>query len=44
MLTHIYGTQKDGTDELICRAGTETQSEVRLVVTVGEEEGETNTE
>ena len=25
ILTHIYGIQKNGTDEPICRAGTETQ-------------------
>ena len=25
ILTHIYGIQKNGTDEPICRAGTEAQ-------------------
>ena len=25
ILTHIYGTQKTGTDELVCRAEIETQ-------------------
>ena len=27
ILTHIYGIQKNGTDELICRAGLEMQTE-----------------
>ena len=26
ILTHIYGIQKDGTDETICRAAMETQT------------------
>ena len=27
ILIHIYGIQKDGTDEIICRAATETQTQ-----------------
>ena len=30
ILTHIYGTQKDSTDEPICTAAVETQTENRL--------------
>ena len=41
LLTHVYGIQKDGTDEPIYRAGMEKQREQTLD-TVGEEEGGTN--
>ena len=38
ILTHIYGIQKNGTDEPICRAGIEDSvTENRLVDTVGKE-------
>ena len=42
ILTHIYGIQKDGTDEPICRAAVEMQTEKRLVDTVGDVESGTN--
>ena len=43
VITHIRGTQKNGTDEPICRAGIEMQTQ-RLVDTVGEEKGMTEDE
>jgi len=39
---HFYEIQKTGTDEPICKAGTETQRENRLMDTAGEAEGGTN--
>ena len=42
ILMHLYGIQKDGTDETICRAAMEMQTENRLMDTVGEEEGGMN--
>ena len=41
ILMHIYalGLQKDGTDEIICRAAREKDIENRLMDTVGREEG-----
>ena len=42
ILTHIYGIQKDGADEHTCRAAMKTQTENRLVDTVGEGEGGMN--
>ena len=41
---HIYGIQKNGTDESICKAGIETQTQIesRLMDTVREVEGEMN--
>ena len=39
---HMYGIQKDGTDEDICREATETDIENRLVDTVGEGESGMN--
>ena len=39
ILRHIYGIYKDGTDEPICRAAMERQTENRLVGTLGEGEG-----
>ena len=41
---YIYGIQKDGTDEPICRAAVETNMEKRLVDTEGEGQGGTNGE
>ena len=35
MLTRVYGIEKDGTDEPICRAAMKMQTEKRLVDTVG---------
>ena len=40
ILTHIYAIWKDGTDEPIQRAATETDIENRLVEKGGGEEGE----
>ena len=42
ILTHIYGIQKDGTDEVICRAAMETQTQKTDLWTRcgGGEEGE----
>ena len=40
ILTHIYGIQKDGTDEFIFRAAREKQTENRPMVMGGGEEGE----
>ena len=37
----IYGIQKDGTDEPICRGAMEMQTQRRLVDTMGEAEGGT---
>ena len=37
---YIYGIQKDGPDEPICRAAMETYMENRLMDTAGVEEGE----
>ena len=43
ILTHIYGIQKDGTDEPLCRGAIEMQiQKTRLVDTVGKGEGEMN--
>ena len=42
ILMHIYGVQKNGTDEPICRAAIQMQTENRLTDTVGEGEGGTN--
>ena len=42
ILTHIYGIQKDGVDEHTCKAAMKTQTENRLVDTVGEGEGGMN--
>ena len=39
---HIYGIQKNGTDETLCKAAMEAQTENRLVDTVGEAEGKIN--
>ena len=39
ILTHIYGILKNGVDELICRAGIETDVENRLMDTEGAEKG-----
>ena len=39
---HLYGIQKDGTDETICRAAMEMQTEDRLMDTVGEGESGMN--
>ena len=36
ILTHIYGIQKPGTEEPICRAATDTDAENGLVATVRE--------
>ena len=45
VLMHVYGIQKDGTDEPICRAETETQNRLMDMDGCGEEgEGETNEE
>ena len=45
LLVHIYGIQKDGTDEPICRAALETQRELTTDTGSGEEgEGEMNGE
>ena len=33
LLVHIYGIQKDGTDELTCRASVETQTQRRDIWT-----------
>ena len=41
ILTHICGKQKNGTEEPMCRAAMEIQTESRLVDTVGEAEGGT---
>ena len=41
---HVYGIQKNGTDELMCRAGIETDIENGLVDTGGEGEGGMNWE
>ena len=38
ILMHAYGIQKDGTDDPICRAAMEMQTENRSVDTVGEGE------
>ena len=40
ILTHIYGIQKDGTNEFICRAAMEKQIENRLMDMQGAGEGE----
>ena len=40
ILMCIYGIQKDGPDEPICRAAMETYMENRLMDTAGVEEGE----
>ena len=37
ILMHIHGIQKDGTDEPMCGAAVEMQTEIRLVDTVGKE-------
>ena len=42
ILMHVYGIQKNGTDELMCRAGIETDIENGLVDTGGEGEGGMN--
>ena len=42
ILKHIYGIQKDGTDEPICRAAVEAQTENRLVDTLRGGESGTN--
>ena len=42
ILTHIYGIWKNGTDEAICRAGTETQTQRPDLWTAGEGEGGRN--
>ena len=42
ILMHIYGIQKNGTDEPICRAGIEVNVEDTLVGTVRGGEGGTN--
>ena len=39
ILRHIYGIYKDDTDEPVCRAAMERQTENRLVGTLGEGEG-----
>ena len=39
ILTHIYGIQKDGTNEFICRAATEKQTQ-RTTYECGEREEE----
>ena len=39
ILMHLYGIQKDGTDEPICRAAEDADLENTLVDTVGEGEG-----
>ena len=39
ILVHIYGIQKNGTDEPICRAGIETDIENRLMDTAGAGKG-----
>ena len=39
-LTYIYGIQKDGTDEIICRAAMEKQIQSTDLWTRGEGEGE----
>ena len=40
VLMHLYGIQKHGPDEPICRAAVETQTENRLMNTVGVEDGD----
>ena len=40
ILTHIYGIQKDGTDEFICRAAMEKQTQRTDLQTWQGEEGE----
>ena len=42
-LTHIYGIQKDGTDEHICRAAMETQVQRTDLTDTGDGEGEGGT-
>ena len=42
ILMHMYGIQKNGTDEPICRAGIETQTQRADLWTAGEGEGGTN--
>ena len=42
ILMYIYGIQRNGTDEPICRAGVETDTENRHGDTAGEGEGEMN--
>ena len=42
ILTNIYGIQKGGTDEPMCRAAVEMQTQRTDVDTVGEEKGGTN--
>ena len=37
ILTHIFGIQKPGVDEPICRAAIDTDTENGLVATVGKE-------
>ena len=39
ILMHVYGIQKDGTDDPTCRAAKETQIKNRLLDSVGESEG-----
>ena len=39
ILTHIYGIQKDGNDDLICKTAKETDIKDRLLDYVGEGEG-----
>ena len=39
MLTHVCGIQRDGTDEPICRAARETQTQRTDLWTLGEREG-----
>ena len=41
ILTHRYGTQKDGTDAATCRAALEAQTEDRLMDRAGAGRGET---
>ena len=42
IVTHIYGIQKDGADKPTCRVAMKTQTDNRLVDTVGEGEGGMN--
>ena len=40
IIMYVYRIQKDSTDESICRAAMETDTEHRLLDVVGREEGE----
>ena len=39
ILMHMYGIQKDGNDDLICKSAKDTDIKNRLLGSVGEDEG-----